>query len=1476
MDFKDFAYGVEYNVGKFINSISSLVGSKTPASTEINNITKKVFGFDLFRLSPSDYDTPEQLKEKAVKAIKHGYKEDAIENIKRIKDTQQLEQIRQYLTDEFLRMAKKAPQSPDTFIQMSHLLDIAKVVNPNAEQIALQYLESKNKDYAIALQKAKESVNYLNNVKEALTIATIAFPLGKLATNALLSPIIKNAIAKAVINTSFNSATALSSGALVVAETQDAVNQGRSFLASIADPITLMIGYDAFKSGISVVKQAGRVIAGETLKAGGYKDDLISYYGLKIKNKQQIDKHTQNFTNLSALLEKIDLSQSENLLQQISKQLGTDSSTAVALITAMKKQEANLTAELIEATKYVYNLPEVKQAFINAFKNDKNGIDIIANHAESILLDLAKNNKEVREFIDTQRTASLLHTINKAYNDGASHILLKRVLDDGLEAIDIHNTPFNVIKQRIDKILDDGEHVVFKWTTKDGVERSIVIRPAYLPTYDNFITLKGKFIVSGDNLPFGLTKKEAMDLIKDADDLAIISQLPDNVKIAVIDKPITIPHSIISFGKEGLDAVIKDITKDNTAKILYADYKAILNPHKVFPHKLNRLMKEVKDIAKDVRKLKSGSVDIPQMSKYLEQLGIVKKDEFMKSLADNDINKIKSYIKEDKNKINENLKAVKSNVKDKAKQYAKLQGELEELQTYLEHTKRFKQATEKLYKEGLIKEIPDVINQDTVKAVIKEAISNMRDKVKTARQELYQELENSLKLIKKDLSKPLFDKFKTDLKNIEYGWKEFDELETKLLNIGKELDILKTTPNFEMKREGRGYAVRYHSYDDFVEHISSKTWSRVFADMDALTAVNNVKTFLERLEKTGNLNNAQKLFLEYLRYTEGKTGESFKDALTAVSRTLGAIYTMNSLPIAIGNAIQYMAVSSTLFPSLKFYNPLNLVKYKNEINRAFREGISTEYSAVSFHKLNPIIPFTNAILRASIKASIETQDDLRNVLKDYARLITRNDNELNKVVDDLFEFYKHNPEMLVDDLEAIISAVDPKVLGTLWLKFANNIETVMPWYRFVFTPYTFALESLRQLPKRLESGEAKHIAKTIGISTILATTIGTQAVPYFAPMETWYGITKSLASLLAREFHDEVPEELLQKDVRNASLVFLSDKLNIKELHPADKNYIFENIGRTIVSHIFGSDLRSESLNGDLLEKGMYVLERVIDLTFNSIRSIVSEGAISFGIGELTQLPFITLQAVKNIAQTLLLGERKDTDKADADLLFGIFKLIFPHGRDLVNMVFGKDLAKGLPATIKDYPDFAEKLKVIPESRIYETLGASWLVGFITHFADQTLTRGAITALEEWFNPENTTVPERAKKPSEAPYYKPINLRTTEDLSNPETINYLTAVIKKVDEKDRALLMETLAKKVSRTILGRGKTPESHIKHLYYLSDEDFEKKKAILKNFIEIWRHTQDYWNEDTKKAVEEYIKNLNTIIKQVEEHRKVLDDGT
>jgi len=662
--------------------------------------------------------------------------------------------------------------------------------------------------------------------------------------------------------------------------------------------------------------------------------------------------------------------------------------------------------------------------------------------------------------------------------------------------------------------------------------------------------------------------------------------------------------------------------------------------------------------------------------------------------------------------------------------------------------------------------------------------------------------------------------------------------EAKLTSIARFLDEIAFKQAPEMHREGKGFAILFKNYDAFVDYASSKMWNRIYADMYGAKAFSVLKDFIEKTPEQSRTD-LQKLVLDFIKAYQSKTGNELLDMLKSFNLYLGSAYTMFNTPITVANFGQYMALASTLFPSLKLFSGATFKHFLEEVKTAYKQA-GLRHGLYKYHALNPLTPAVEGLIRASIRASIEDEIGFRSVIDDLARFLTKfskNENEVKAIADDLYNFYKSNKELLVDDLERIIVGGDPRTLGITFLKDMNTREAFISWYKFIFSPLALGLQASQKFIGDISRGDLRALGKGMAISSLLALSVGTQAVPYFAPFELSYTMAKHVANAIGLLLGIDVPDVLDEKSLGYAVGSRLADFMGIEVLNPKSKYYIFEASGREVAKYLAGGELIGDDIGWNILAKGLDILRMISSV---GEAGLISPSAMTYDLN----LPVPVVQLGINLAREL--GSVKRGDKTFGDVLARMLPEIIPAGRRILALVEGKPLVKSNYGELREFYHNAEKLS---EKDFYTTVGLGWYLGYLATFYDGVFSNFFIENLADWLG---GLTPQEFKRPTEANYYKVINLRDTKQLQDPNEMKHMIAMFKHLDNEGKRFMLERMHKLVENSIIGKTKDVQKIIRNF----EKDFEKKEKILLNYLEFYNFAKQYLTEDAKVYLDRRIK--------------------
>jgi hypothetical protein len=679
---------------------------------------------------------------------------------------------------------------------------------------------------------------------------------------------------------------------------------------------------------------------------------------------------------------------------------------------------------------------------------------------------------------------------------------------------------------------------------------------------------------------------------------------------------------------------------------------------------------------------------------------------------------------------------------------------------------------------------------------------------------------------------------------------EAEDVETELTKIARQIEELAFKQAPEMHREGKGFAILFRDYNSLVDYASSKVWSRLYPNLAGVRSLRTLREFLERVE---NKTDMQKIVLDFIKTLEGKTGNELMDALKTFNRYIGSVYTMWNIPITVANYGQYLAIASTLFPSLNLFSRGSLKHLIEELKVAYREA-GVRHGLYKYHALNPFVPLVQGLIRSSIKATIDDEVGFKAVIDDLARLITKfNQKDAEVVAKELYDFYKLNKELLVDDLERMIIGGDLRTLNTLFVRFgpvsANTLEAVISWYRFIFSPLSLGLQATHKFFTDLSRGDVRALGKGLAFSSLLAFTVGTQAVPYFAPAEIGYSLAKDVANIIAKTLGVETPEILDEKNLGYAISKRVLSDFNIEVLDPKSKYYLFEASGREVAKYLAGQELVGDERAWNIVAIGLDILRMLANV---SEAGLVSPSAMSYDLTLFS--PIIELG--KNLVKELWSVERGD--KTYGDILARVLPNLIPAGRRMLALIEGKPLVKTNYGELREFYGVGKELS---EKDFYTTIGLSWYLGYLATFYDGVFTNFFFDSLANWFDIE----PEKFKRPKEAEYYRVINLRDTKQLQDANQLKYMIAMFKHADDEGKRFILDRMHRLVENSLLSRSKNLETILKHF----EADFEKKEQILKNYVEFYNFARQYLTPESRAYLDQRVKLLIDIYRIAKQRR-------
>jgi len=1312
---KQISITLEKSISDLFDATHQLTRGIIPSAKQINDFTKKHLGFKAFAYAPSSFDTPQELAKQTKQMIDFGFSSYAIDFVKELKeqgDVNTLQEVADFLSKKIQNAIAKRK-----FEQVVYLSAVAEQLDPNFRENLKKYLSATKQNSELlyeAIEKARNKINEVEHVTTILNLTALGLGVSSILARPFLTPMLRLAI------DTFTAGTLAGS---VVGEMKKAEIQGRNPLTALLDLPNFAVAYDLVRS----VRTAPTSLKETTAKLILNKPteqlipEVIADITPSFKTKLQI---TRDLEEVKTALTFIDKSLSvgenikDNILQAFYKHAGTKSAVAFHRMVSAYLHDTKLASEFSAVARYIYNKENVKEVLKRYIRED-GSIKVNAGEVERVLLELSKQDHEIYNYLALQRIISLMHAINRALDDGAEVIHVRRT--GGRELI----FSFNPLETKVDEIikpifdeLDKENTLTLTWLNKkENVPAYMILKPAYHPSYDNFIILRAEPLVVATKE--GKTIDELLPELKrffSDDEIEQLRKIVGDRKILLLeDEYFSVPYHNISSSKEFINSALRVRLKqnlkidDDNVEFLYGKFTIYPNAT-LFPHKLE--------------------------------------------------------------KIAENL---------------------EELKGVLENELRAK-ITRVIETAG---ELDDKTVQKIMQALL-----------------------------------------------------GAEDVEIELTKIARQIEELAFKQAPEIHREGKGFAILFKNYDSLVDYASSKVWSRLYPNLAGIKSLRILREFIER---NPNKTDMQKLVLDFIKTLEGKTGNELIDALKTFNRYLGSVYTMFNIPITVANYGQYLAIASTLFPSLNLFSKASLKHLMEEIRIAYREA-GVRHGLYKYHALNPFVPLVEGLIRSSIKATIDDEVGFKAVIDDLARFITKfNQKDVEIVAKELYDFYKLNKELLVDDLERMIIGGDLRTLNTLFVRLGpvstNTLEAIISWYRFIFSPLSLGLQATYKFFTDLSRGDVRALGKGLVFSSLLAFTVGTQAVPYFTPAEVGYSLAKDVANIIAKTLGVETPEILDEKNLGYAISKRILGSFGIEVLDPQSKYYLFEASGREVAKYLAGQDLIGDNRAWNIVARGLNILRM---LTNVSEAGLVSPGAMSY---DLTLFSLI-IELGKNLIKELWSVERGD--KTYGDVLMRVLPNLIPAGRRMLALIEGKPLVKSNYGEVREFYGVGKELS---EKDFYTTIGLAWYLGYLATFYDGVFTNFFFDSLANWFDIE----PEKFKRPKETEYYKVINLRDIKQLQDANQLKYMIAMFKHLDDEGKRFMLDRMHRLVENSLTNRSKNLETILKHF----EKDFEKKEEILKNYVEFYNFARQYLTPESRAYLDQRVKLLIDIYRIAKQQR-------
>jgi hypothetical protein len=510
-----------------------------------------------------------------------------------------------------------------------------------------------------------------------------------------------------------------------------------------------------------------------------------------------------------------------------------------------------------------------------------------------------------------------------------------------------------------------------------------------------------------------------------------------------------------------------------------------------------------------------------------------------------------------------------------------------------------------------------------------------------------------------------------------------------------------------------------------------------------------------------------------------------------------------------------------------------------------------------YNILNPIFVGTEAILRAHVLANVKNDEIFNNVINDYAKLMGIKEADVIKA---LKETYENRREAFADDLVDYITGLDARALHTYAIKFGKIGENLMPWYRFIFTPFSIAVDTVRNFrdaPEYIQRlGVGKAIGKPLALSTFFAIALGSQAVPFLAPVESPYTTAKGVINTFALAFG----EEDLIPDKSVAQLVLKELDYGVLKtglFDPNERINFYTSFGSALLQAIAGAEAQGWDTNPFIhaLRVGLDFVSKI------GASGVISPSAVSYT----AEVPFPAVSIAQNIARKTLFAT-DDLTKMNRNILAIIQSI--PLTNNIYKEIAGKTLVRGVGADGREeiwQPSLPSEL-ISKEGQ--GALGVLHLLGFMLLNADAVLNGSELQKLHDLFKYELATDKEKKdifspiKNPEGADYYKLINAKDYSFLYKlpPEDI---VATLKYIPENQMPKVKERVEQLMVKSL---SKTFEE-IKQTNYTTAEvdELKNRYKALQNFL----ITADYLNwygedDNTINTLRQINKALYPILKE------------
>jgi antitoxin component HigA of HigAB toxin-antitoxin module len=1437
-----FVADIPLEFGNFIGNITQLGYSALTGKTinqpfnlkvDVNNIVEKTTGHKLYDNIPTEKDlkNPKAITQIYLHSANKNDREGMETTLGLVKDKPQvaLPLVQTIKEDFYNRMqavidGKAKPEDSIIAVrQLNQLTELAedKRYKPYLQGIINLTAMMNNEEYLKQYPELRtiksnfEKYNTLNKVLDYIDIGSgVAFGVGSIAKKFALTPL------KRVVISAVQSSSAITP--LVSGVVRANVNE-EGYLQAI-NPVDAYFSIEAFKG----LKEIGELRhktavydAYQELKSPDFNPSVKVAENLS-KNYKLTDDDLNSLKSTVMLSDNKEISKVDTFMQSISKALGGDQTVLwTKLFSTKNVEEEMLKEDRLYVEAFLSHEPVVE--LFNKYK-DKEGKIVIndVNEVEEELSKLAEKDQATKNFMKLNRQRKVISELVKAKEEGNSEVAISFISpsnkDKAVDKIIPLNTPLKSIMEDVEKTFEEGDTISLTYKNKAGDTISRVVKPYYVPSNDEFRVVSGKF-----------------QYLKDGE---WTEEVEDRYTI-----PLTRSHDI--------GGAIKDIAKQKgyeDVKVLEATY---MKPSSdIFPHKLEAMAKRMLQLEDKLLKT-NGKVSERELKDFRNTVEMAYKKGFLPKVVEENGKKklydVEDYLKERpqdvlktikdnmksfaKNIISRNKEttgAVKEYVIDEGSSFLKMmQNELKHLEEFAKNpdfkydlyasTKGFNLFGKEMYKD--VRSINNQINSD---------IRDLRD-----------------------LTSRFITSQQIGISDINRLSNSVDK-SAKLFNATA--DLLKhmaNTPYQEMKREGSGFAKVFDSYDNFKAYATLKYLHPTFTNMKSVPFLHKFLDELKELEQRNpnGLNHMQKLVKNFLDLYLNRDDSSIAKA----HRLTGNLLTMLNPAVALGNFVAGFQSLHVLFPSLDI---AKIGEIKNEFNKEMKKMIYSE-GMYRYNILNPIFVGTEAILRAHVLANVKNDEIFNNVINDYAKLMGIKEADVIKA---LKETYEDRREAFADDLVDYITGLDARALHTYAIEFGKFGENIMPWYRFIFTPFSIAVDTVRNFkdaPEYIQRlGVGKAIGKPLALSTFFAIALGSQAVPFLAPIESPYTTAKGVINTLALMFGEE--DLIPDKSVAQLVLKQLDySVLRTGLFDPNERINFYTSFGSALLQTIAGAEAQGWDTNPFIhaLRVGLDFVSKI------GASGVISPSAVSYT----AEVPFPALSIVQNIARKTLFAT-DDLSKMNRNILAIVQSI--PLTNNIYKEIAGKSLVRGVGADGREeiwQPSLPAEL-ISKEGQ--GALGMLHLIGFILLNADAVLNGSELQKLHDLFKYELATDKEKkdifspVKNPEGTNYYKLLNFKDYSIFYKlpPEDI---IATLKYIPEnqmpKVKERVEQLMVKSLSKTFEG--------IKQTNYTTAEvdELRNRYKALQNFL-ITADYLNWYNEDdnTLNTLRQINKALYPILKE------------